>query len=149
MTGNCTRECTEFGHSDSCWMPGQPPSSPGRKAPLHSHSHTLPNPKTQAKLSTFVPYHADAESAGTLCNGSAQTAKDERGAGTLERGSKMANMRFMTPYNNSAYTTTSAAGDVTSPGAKKEPAAVPSQEYHHPSHSTAAGQTAAKREIYL
>ncbi|KAF3838832.1 hypothetical protein F7725_010600 [Dissostichus mawsoni] len=26
MTGNCTHECTEFGHSDSCWMPGGEPS---------------------------------------------------------------------------------------------------------------------------
>ncbi|XP_039181944.1 protocadherin-1 isoform X4 [Crotalus tigris] len=22
LTGTCTRECTEFGHSDTCWMPG-------------------------------------------------------------------------------------------------------------------------------
>ncbi|MBN3297118.1 PCDH1 protein, partial [Amia calva] len=41
MTGNCTRECTEFGHSDACWMPGQP--SPNRKT------------KNTPKLSTFVP----------------------------------------------------------------------------------------------
>ncbi|CAG14440.1 unnamed protein product, partial [Tetraodon nigroviridis] len=29
MTGTCTRECREFGHSDACWMPGQP--SPPRR----------------------------------------------------------------------------------------------------------------------
>lgn len=142
MTGNCTRECTEFGHSDSCWMPGQP-SSPGRKTMNPAHSQTLPNPKTNTapKLSTFVPYSSDAESAHT------PPAKEERSAattGTIERGTKMANMRFMTPYN-SAYTT-SAGSEVT--GAKeckledKNPG-----EYH--SNATPAGQTAAKREIYL
>ena len=43
MTGTCTRECSEFGHSDTCWMPGQ--SSPSRR----TKSSAL-------KLSTFVPY---------------------------------------------------------------------------------------------
>ncbi|XP_035289718.1 protocadherin-1-like [Anguilla anguilla] len=52
MTGNCTPECTEFGHSDTCWMPGQ--SSPTRKT------------KSAPKLSTFVPYQ---ERAGQLANG--------------------------------------------------------------------------------
>uniref|UniRef100_A0A8C9T7A0 Protocadherin 1 n=1 Tax=Scleropages formosus TaxID=113540 RepID=A0A8C9T7A0_SCLFO len=42
MTGNCTQECTEFGHSDTCWMPGQP--SPVRKT------------RNTPKLSTFLPY---------------------------------------------------------------------------------------------
>ncbi|KAJ8384613.1 hypothetical protein AAFF_G00200500 [Aldrovandia affinis] len=53
MTGNCTPECTEFGHSDTCWMPGQP--SPTRKA------------KTP-KLSTFVPYQ-ERGSLDRLANG--------------------------------------------------------------------------------
>ncbi|MFT7796099.1 protocadherin-1-like [Arapaima gigas] len=42
MTGNCTQECTEFGHSDACWMPGQP--SPLRKT------------RNPPKLTTFLPY---------------------------------------------------------------------------------------------
>ncbi|KAA0722466.1 Protocadherin-7 Brain-heart protocadherin [Triplophysa tibetana] len=29
LTGKCTRECNEFGHSDTCWMPVQP--SPNRR----------------------------------------------------------------------------------------------------------------------
>ncbi|MGH0145710.1 UNVERIFIED_CONTAM: hypothetical protein FKN15_041330 [Acipenser sinensis] len=41
MTGKCTRECNEFGHSDSCWMPVR--TSPERKQ------------KNQPKLSTFMP----------------------------------------------------------------------------------------------
>ncbi|XP_017949409.1 protocadherin-7 isoform X1 [Xenopus tropicalis] len=41
LTGKCTRECDEYGHSDSCWMPVR--TSPERKQ------------KTQPKLSTFMP----------------------------------------------------------------------------------------------
>ncbi|XP_073465117.1 protocadherin-7 isoform X5 [Aquarana catesbeiana] len=41
LTGKCTRECDEYGHSDSCWMPVR--TSPERK------------PKNQPKLSTFMP----------------------------------------------------------------------------------------------
>ncbi|XP_033889716.3 protocadherin-7-like isoform X2 [Acipenser ruthenus] len=41
MTGKCTRECNEFGHSDSCWMPVR--TSPERRQ------------KNQPKLSTFMP----------------------------------------------------------------------------------------------
>uniref|UniRef100_A0A8C6TGQ3 Protocadherin 1 n=1 Tax=Neogobius melanostomus TaxID=47308 RepID=A0A8C6TGQ3_9GOBI len=139
MTGNCTRECTEFGHSDSCWMPGQPPSSPGGRK------------LTAAKLSTFVPYSSDAESVDARAgNGSGPkpAAKEERGsatAGTIERGTKMANMRFMTPYN-SAYTS-SAGGDANAKECKLEGVPKNQGEYH--SNATPAGQTAAKREIYL
>ncbi|KAK0147745.1 hypothetical protein N1851_012565 [Merluccius polli] len=63
MTGNCTPECSELGHSDACWMPGHP--SPLRKAP-----RTLP------KLSTFVPYQ-ERGSLGRLANGSARPAGEE------------------------------------------------------------------------
>ncbi|KAM4710466.1 protocadherin-7 isoform 2-T2 [Discoglossus pictus] len=41
LTGKCTRECDEYGHSDSCWMPVR--TSPERKQ------------KNQPKLSTFMP----------------------------------------------------------------------------------------------
>lgn len=55
MTGTCSQECSELGHSDACWMPGQP--SPARKA------RTLP------KLSTFVPYQERGGTLGRLANG--------------------------------------------------------------------------------
>lgn len=57
MTGTCSQECSELGHSDACWMPGQP--SPARKA------RTLP------KLSTFVPYQerGGGGTLGRLANG--------------------------------------------------------------------------------
>ncbi|KAM7366318.1 hypothetical protein PAMP_015767 [Pampus punctatissimus] len=46
MTGKCTRECDEYGHSDSCWMPVR--TSPERRP---SKSTTIPQ---QPKLSTFM-----------------------------------------------------------------------------------------------
>ncbi|KAG5853202.1 hypothetical protein ANANG_G00070560 [Anguilla anguilla] len=61
MTGNCTRECTEFGHSDACWMPGQP--SPNRKT------------KNAPKLSTFVPYQ-EREGQERLTGGSPKLVEE-------------------------------------------------------------------------
>uniref|UniRef100_A0A6I8NQ13 Protocadherin 1 n=1 Tax=Ornithorhynchus anatinus TaxID=9258 RepID=A0A6I8NQ13_ORNAN len=83
MTGTCTQECSEFGHSDACWMPGQ--SSPSRR------------PKSGVlKLSTFVPYQdrGGQEPAGT---GSPSLVE--------ERNTKMANARLLPTY--SAFSTNS------------------------------------------
>ncbi|XP_028840453.1 protocadherin-1 isoform X2 [Denticeps clupeoides] len=63
MTGNCTQECSELGHSDACWMPGQP--SPVRKT------------RNPPKLSTFVPYQ-ERGSLGRLANGSARGGGEEQ-----------------------------------------------------------------------
>uniref|UniRef100_A0A8C6UJL4 Protocadherin 1a n=1 Tax=Neogobius melanostomus TaxID=47308 RepID=A0A8C6UJL4_9GOBI len=63
MTGNCTTECSELGHSDACWMPGHP--SPMRKT------------RNPPKLSTFVPYQ-ERGSLGRLANGSARQGGDEQ-----------------------------------------------------------------------
>ncbi|XP_018592902.2 protocadherin-1 isoform X1 [Scleropages formosus] len=82
MTGNCTRECTEFGHSDTCWMPGQP--SPNRKS------------RGAPKLSTFVPYQ-EREVPERPGGGSPKLAE--------ERAAKVANIRFVPPY--SAYSSAS------------------------------------------
>lgn len=65
MTGNCTQECSELGHSDACWMPGQP--SPVRKT------------RNPPKLSTFVPYQ-ERGSLGRLANGSARLGGEEHRA---------------------------------------------------------------------
>ncbi|XP_029111968.1 protocadherin-7b isoform X3 [Scleropages formosus] len=56
MTGKCTRECDEYGHSDSCWMPVR--TSPERR-----------QKSSQPKLSTFVPGGAERGSQETLANG--------------------------------------------------------------------------------
>jgi len=62
MTGNCTTECCELGHSDACWMPGHP--SPVRKT------------RNPPQLSTFVPYQ-ERGSLGRLANGSARPGGEE------------------------------------------------------------------------
>lgn len=62
MTGNCTPECSELGHSDACWMPGH--LSPVRKT------------RNPPKLSTFVPYQ-ERGSLGRLANGSARLGGEE------------------------------------------------------------------------
>ncbi|KAJ8333340.1 hypothetical protein SKAU_G00422360 [Synaphobranchus kaupii] len=62
MTGNCTPECTELGHSDSCWMPGQ--SSPTRKT------------KSAPKLSTFVPYQ-ERRGSEQLANGRPESEEEQ------------------------------------------------------------------------
>ncbi|KAF6729187.1 Protocadherin-1 [Oryzias melastigma] len=63
MTGNCTTECSELGHSDACWMPGHP-------SPVRSKTRNPP------KLSTFVPYQ-ERGSLGRLANGSARLGGED------------------------------------------------------------------------
>lgn len=133
MTGNCTHECTEFGHSDSCWMPGQP--SPNRKVS-----------KNAPKLSTFVPYQEMDGQEQLMANGSPKPmTMEERGTcgGGGSSGSKVANMRFMTPYS-SAYP---AGGDSSSKDCGMEEIPL-SQAVEYHSATTPTGQT-SKREIYL
>ncbi|XP_045690049.1 protocadherin-7 isoform X2 [Phyllostomus hastatus] len=60
LTGKCTRECDEYGHSDSCWMPVR--TSPERK-------------KSQPKLSTFMPVD-ERGSQEKLANGEAAVMGD-------------------------------------------------------------------------
>ncbi|XP_070254345.1 protocadherin-7 isoform X2 [Myotis yumanensis] len=60
LTGKCTRECDEYGHSDSCWMPVR--TSPERK-------------KSQPKLSTFMPVD-ERGSQEKLANGEAALMGD-------------------------------------------------------------------------
>lgn len=133
MTGNCTHECTEFGHSDSCWMPGQP--SPNRKVS-----------KNAPMLSTFVPYQEMDGGEQLMANGSPKPLPMEErvtGAGSGGGGgSKVANMRFMTPYS-SAYP---AGGDSGKDCGLEEIPLSQAVEYH--SATTPTGQT-SKREIYL
>ncbi|CAL8350729.1 unnamed protein product [Boreogadus saida] len=70
LTGKCTRECDEFGHSDTCWMPVVRPSP--RQRQRHGSD--------PSRLSTFAPGddnnnlrsndpESDSESAGSACSG--------------------------------------------------------------------------------
>ncbi|XP_063042701.1 protocadherin-7b isoform X2 [Engraulis encrasicolus] len=57
MTGKCTRECDEYGHSDACWMPVR--TSPERerrppKQPQPQQQQQAPGGQQPPKLSTFM-----------------------------------------------------------------------------------------------
>ena len=47
MTGKCTRECDEYGHSDACWMPV-------RTSPERRPKQQVPGSQQPPKLSTFM-----------------------------------------------------------------------------------------------
>ncbi|XP_061627314.1 protocadherin-7 [Phyllopteryx taeniolatus] len=82
LTGKCTRECDEFGHSDTCWMPVHP-------SPRQRQRHGSDPPR----LSTFAPgddnnnlrrndHASDSESAGS-------TGSSEPGAVTAGEGQRL------------------------------------------------------------
>lgn len=119
MTGTCTRECTEFGHSDTCWMPGQ--SSPSQR------------PKNALKLSTFVPYQ-DRGSQEQVGNGSPRLSE--------ERSTKMANLRLLPTY--SAFSNSSHEPCKDSPMEE-----IPLTQTSDFQAATTPSSQTAKREIYL
>ncbi|XP_069055591.1 protocadherin-1 isoform X1 [Pleurodeles waltl] len=133
MTGNCTQECTEYGHSDTCWMPGQ--SSPSRR------------PKNALKLSTFVPYQ-ERGNQEQIGNGSPRNS-DERGGSSNHHSSgngtatKMANIRVLPTY--SAFTNSSHEPCKVSPMED-----IPlTQTSDFQQTTTAPPPQNTKREIYL
>ncbi|KAK9403784.1 protocadherin-9-like [Crotalus adamanteus] len=119
LTGTCTRECTEFGHSDTCWMPGQ--SSPNRR------------PKNALKFSTFVPYQ-DRGSQEQVGNGSPRLSE--------ERNTKMANLRLLPTY--SAFSNSSHEPCKNSPMEE-----IPLTQTSDFQTATTPSSQTAKREIYL
>ncbi|XP_076131082.1 protocadherin-1 [Alosa pseudoharengus] len=127
MTGNCTQECSELGHSDACWMPGQP--SPIRKT------------RNPPKLSTFVPYQ-ERGSLGRLANGSARLGSGGGG------GSGVEEPRPRIPPSRSAYSSgVGVGGHAPSQDCPLEevPLSVASD---YPPTSPPSSHT-SKREIYL
>nr|XP_033783043.1 protocadherin-1 isoform X2 [Geotrypetes seraphini] len=122
MTGNCTQECTEYGHSDTCWMPGQP--SPNRR------------PKNALKLSTFVPYQ-EKGSQEQISNGSPRISDDRSNSTT-----KMANIRLLPTY--SAFSNSSHEPCKDSPMDE-----IPLTQTSDFQQATTPSSQNAKREIYL
>ncbi|CAL9700291.1 unnamed protein product [Knipowitschia caucasica] len=70
LTGKCTRECDEFGHSDTCWMPVR--ASPRR--PRHGSD--------PPRLSTFAP----GDDNNNLRGNNHQESDSESSAGSSEPG---------------------------------------------------------------
>uniref|UniRef100_A0A8C5PU99 Protocadherin 1 n=1 Tax=Leptobrachium leishanense TaxID=445787 RepID=A0A8C5PU99_9ANUR len=126
MTGNCTQECTEYGHSDTCWMPGQP--SPNRR------------PKNSLKLSTFVPYQ-DKGSQEQIGNGNPRIPEDRVG-GNNNSTTKMANIQLLPTY--SAFSSNSHESCTDSPMEE-----IPLTQTADFQHATTPSSQSAKREIYL
>ncbi|KAA0709480.1 hypothetical protein E1301_Tti004095 [Triplophysa tibetana] len=127
MTGKCTHECTEYGHSDSCWMPRQP--SPDRTK----------GSKSGPKLSTFVPYQEREGQERLMADSSSKPLGEERSGGG---SNKVASIRFLPPYT-SAYST---GGD----GGKDCPLEeIPLSQTADYAPATTPSSQGSKREIYL
>ncbi|KAL1261993.1 hypothetical protein QQF64_007258, partial [Cirrhinus molitorella] len=127
MTGKCTRECTEYGHSDSCWMPGQP--SPNRTK----------SAKSGPKLSTFVPYQEREGQERLMADSSSKPHGEERSGGG---SNKVASIRFLPPYT-SAYST---GGDSGKDCPREE---IPLSQTADYAPATTPSSQGSKREIYL
>lgn len=170
LTGKCTRECDEFGHSDTCWMPIRP-------SPRQRQRHGSDPPR----LSTFAPgddnnnlrgndHESDSESAGSagssepgvVVSGEGQRLPMANGdpLGTLGRGDRNRNVgdhnrnllnRKMT---SASYDTFSSAGL-----ARRQPEEEGGEGQNPPEvipltrtggdYKTTSCLTLSRREVYL
>ncbi|AWP05693.1 putative protocadherin-7-like [Scophthalmus maximus] len=170
LTGKCTRECDEFGHSDTCWMPV-------RHSPRQRQRHGSDPPR----LSTFAPgddnnnlrgndHESDSESAGSagssepgvVVSGEGQRLPIANGdpLGTLGRGDRNRNMgdhnrnllnRKMT---SASYDTFSSAGfgrrqQEEEGGESQNPPEVIPLTRTGGDYKTTSCLTLSRREVYL
>ncbi|KAE8300103.1 Protocadherin-7 Brain-heart protocadherin [Larimichthys crocea] len=170
LTGKCTRECDEFGHSDTCWMPVRP-------SPRQRQRHGSDPPR----LSTFAPgddnnnlrgndHESDSESAGSagssepgvVVGGEGQRLPLANGdpLGTLGRGDRNRNMgdhnrnllnRKMT---SASYDTFSSAGfgrrqQEEDGGEGQNPPEVIPLTRTGGDYKTTSCLTLSRREVYL
>lgn len=168
LTGKCTRECDEFGHSDTCWMPV-------RSSPRQRQRHGSDPPR----LSTFAPgddnnnlrgnnHESDSESsAGSSEPGVVVSAEGQRlplangdPLGTLGSGDRNRNMgdhnrnllnRKMT---SASYDTFSSAGfgrrqlDEEAGESQEAPEVIPLTRTGG-DYKTTSCLTLSRREVYL
>lgn len=170
LTGKCTRECDEFGHSDTCWMPVRSSARPRQR-----HGSDPP------RLSTFAPgddnnnlrgndHESDSESAGSagssepvvVVSGEGQRLPLANGdpLGTLGRGNHNRNMgdhnrnllnRKMT---SASYDTFSSAGfgrrqQEEGGGEGQNPPEVIPLTRTGGDYKTTSCLTLSRREVYL
>ncbi|XP_029359512.1 protocadherin-7 [Echeneis naucrates] len=170
LTGKCTRECDEFGHSDTCWMPVRP-------SPRQRQRHGSDPPR----LSTFAPgdnnnnlrgndHESDSESAGSagssepgvVVSGEGQRLPLANGdpLGTLSSGDRNRNMgdhnrnllnRKMT---SASYDTFSSAGfgrrqQEEEGGEGQNPPEVIPLTRTGGDYKTTSCLTLSRREVYL
>ncbi|KAK3545733.1 hypothetical protein QTP70_011337 [Hemibagrus guttatus] len=136
MTGKCTRECDEYGHSDACWMPVR--TSPERR------------PKaTPPKLSTFNSSSAGCSGAEpatssdplALANGEPSHLLGDRNRNLLNK--KMASSSSSSSAYEAFGSAAFSASEETSRPVEEIPLA-PTGEYK----PTQCG-TLTRREVYL
>ncbi|XP_068176644.1 protocadherin-7 [Antennarius striatus] len=170
LTGKCTRECDEFGHSDACWMPVR-----------HSPHQRQRHGSDPTRLSTFAPgdnnnnlrghdHESDSESAGSagssepgvVVSGEGQRLPMANGdpLGTLGRGDRNRNMgdhnrnllnRKMT---SASYDTFSSAGfarckQEEEGGESQNPPEVIPLTRTGGDYKTTSCLTLSRREVYL
>ncbi|KAJ0055485.1 hypothetical protein NL108_003877 [Boleophthalmus pectinirostris] len=148
MTGKCTRECDEYGHSDSCWMPVH--TSPERRPSKSSN-----NPQ-QPKLSTFMsgtgssssssaeqPASQETLAMAAMANGDPTAAHmmGDRNRNLLNR--KMASSSSYEAFGSPSYGSAGAGEEVLGHPTEEIPLA-PTGEYK----PTTCG-TLTRREVYL
>lgn len=136
MTGKCTRECDEYGHSDACWMPVR--TSPERR------------PKaTPPKLSTFNSSSAGCSGAEpatssdplAVANGEPSHLLGDRNRNLLNK--KMASSSSSSSAYDAFGSAAFSASEETSRPVEEIPLA-PTGEYK----PTQCG-TLTRREVYL
>uniref|UniRef100_A0AAV2KLD7 Uncharacterized protein n=1 Tax=Knipowitschia caucasica TaxID=637954 RepID=A0AAV2KLD7_KNICA len=148
MTGKCTRECDEYGHSDSCWMPVH--TSPERRPSKSSN-----NPQ-QPKLSTFMSGTGSSSSSSAeqpggqetltmaaMANGdpTAPHMMGDRNRNLLNR--KMPSSSSYEAFGSPSYSSSGAGEEVLGHPTEEIPLA-PTGEYK----PTTCG-TLTRREVYL
>lgn len=170
LTGKCTRDCDEFGHSDTCWMPIRP-------SPRQRQRHGSDPPR----LSTFAPgddnnnlrrndHESDSESAGSAGSSEPGVVVSSEGQrlplangdplGTLGRGDRNRNVgdhnrnllnRKMT---SASYDTFSSAGlgrrqQEEEAGEGQNPTEVIPLTRTGGDYKTTSCLTLSRREVYL
>lgn len=136
MTGKCTRECDEYGHSDACWMP------------VHTSPERRPK-ATPPKLSTFNSSSAGCSGAEpatssdplTMANGEPSHLLGDRNRNLLNK--KMASSSSSSSAYDAFGSAAFSASDETSRPVEEIPLA-PTGEYK----PTQCG-TLTRREVYL
>lgn len=143
MTGKCTRECDEYGHSDSCWMPVR--TSPERR-PSKSTATAAPQ---QPKLSTFA---AGGSGAAELTGSQENLAVAAVANGDAAAGHAMGDRNRNLLNRKMAPSASFGSASYGSPGGGDEALRHPTEEI--PLAPTAEYQPAScgtltRREVYL
>ncbi|KAF7662698.1 hypothetical protein LDENG_00229890 [Lucifuga dentata] len=128
MTGKCTRECDEYGHSDSCWMPVR--TSPERRP--SNGSSSAEQPGSQETLAMAAMANGDPTTVHMM---------GDRNRNLLNK--KMASSSSYEAFGSPSYNSPGGEEEVLGHPTEEIPLA-PTGEYK----PTSCG-TLTRREVYL